>query len=284
MSNSTSLSPSSYHHLRIGKAFGMTDVGLVRTSNEDNFLIDQQLGLVMITDGMGGHDAGEVASKEVLLAVRDFIRKIHPEDQAGDTSLFTHSSGPDTCFYDPDATYSDGIVPAIKTLSDAVEFANTQIYTQNLANQHDEGRGMGSTLTGFWQCQKDGSMVVFHVGDSRLYRFRAGELNLLTRDHTLYQQALDEGATDNLPPRNMLLQAMGPYPTVKPEIKLHPLHAGDRYLLCTDGLHGSVSERMIAEVMGSSNVTNLAQACDKLISLAKEHGSRDNITVVMLAC
>ena len=96
---------------------------------------------------------------------------------------------------------------------------------------------MGTTLTGLWQFQKNGPLLVFHVGDSRLYRYRAGEFHQLTRDQTLYQQALEEGLTDNLPPRNMLLQAMGPYETVKPEVKPQPVQAGDLYMLCTDGLH-----------------------------------------------
>lgn len=284
MSNWTPLSPSVYHSLPVGKTFGMTDVGVVRESNEDNFLIDQNLGLIMIADGMGGHEAGEVASKEALVAIRDFIQKVIPFDQKDSDEPTTFSPAHDASFYDPDATWSDDTMPAIMTLFDAVEFANSLLYAQNLANSNGEGHGMGTTLTGLWQFQKNGPLLAFHVGDSRLYRYRAGELSQLTRDQTLYQQALEEGLLDNLPPRNMLLQAMGPYESVKPEVKPHQVQAGDLFMLCTDGLHGSVPHGMMAELMGKTSAINLEQTCTELISLAKDHGSRDNITVMILAC
>jgi PPM family protein phosphatase len=284
LTNWTPLTPSSYHSLAIGKAFGMTDIGLIRTSNEDNFLIDPQLGLIMISDGMGGHDAGEVASKEALLSVRDFIRNTNFSIHAGKNGLPVFSPAHSASFYEVAATWSNDTAMAAMLLSDAVEYANSTIYAQNLSKHIVEGHGMGTTLTGFWQFQEDGPLMIFHVGDSRLYRLRAGELNLLTRDQTLYQQALDEGITEHLPPRNMLLQAIGPYATVKPEIKLQAMQTGDILLLCTDGLHESVSYEKIAEVMANSSAINLAPACDELIALAKKHGGRDNITVVMLAC
>ena len=284
MSHWTPLSPSVYHSLAFGKTFGMTDVGLVRVSNEDNFLIDQNLGLIMIADGMGGHEAGEVASKEVLLAIRDFIQKVIPFNQEESDEPAAFLSAQNTSYSAPDATWSDDMMPAIMTLFDAVEFANSLLFAQNLANQNGEGHGMGTTLTGLWQCQKNGPLLAFHVGDCRLYRYRAGEFTQLTRDQTLYQQALEEGLTDNLPQRNMLLQAMGPYDSVKPEVKPHPVKAGDLYLLCSDGLYGSVPHETMAELMGKTSAINLEQTCTELISLAKDHGSRDNITAIILAC
>lgn len=267
----------------MGTVFGMTDVGLVRPSNEDNFLIDQTLGLVMIADGMGGHDAGEVASKEVLLALRDYIQKIEVASST-DHKIAPHL--PDTHHVTPDdseLTQTEDAMQAIMTASDAVEFANTLLYAQNLAMQNEEGHGMGSTLTGFWQSQHGGPLVIFHVGDSRLYRYHHGELSQLTRDHTLHQQALDEGVTDHLPSRNLLLQAMGPYGTVIPEIKTQALHSDEFYLLCTDGLHGSVPDELIAQILRQTSASNLAQTSERLINAAKDLGSRDNITVVILA-
>jgi serine/threonine protein phosphatase PrpC len=283
LNNWTPLSPSSYHHLSMGTVFGMTDVGLVRPSNEDNFLIDQTLGLVMISDGMGGHDAGEVASKEVLLALRDYIQKI---EVASSTALKIAQPITGTHHVTSNASESaqtEEAMLAIMTVSDAVEFANALLYAQNLAMKNEEGHGMGTTLTGFWQPQHGGPLTIFHVGDSRLYRYHNGELSLLTRDQTLYQQALDEGLTANLPSRNMLLQAMGPYATVIPEISTQSLQSNDLYLLCTDGLHGNVSDELIAQIMSKTSATNLAHTCERLIDAAKEHGSRDNITVVLLA-
>ncbi len=260
----------------MGQAFGMTDVGVVRTSNEDNFLIDAALGLLLVGDGMGGHDAGEVASADALLAVRDFIRDL-PRGEAQRPVSAAAS-------YDPDATWSDNTMASVMTLFDAVEYANARIYAKNLAQGNGEGHGMGTTLTGFWQSSECGPLVVFHVGDSRLYRYRDGDLSLLTRDQTLYQQALEEGMVDNLPPRNMLLQAVGPSAVVRPEVKPHTVQPGDVYLLCSDGLHGSVPHGLIADAMAATDATRLDQACADLIAAAKQHGSRDNITALLLAC
>lgn len=276
MSNWKQLSPSLYHQLSLGQAYGVTDVGLVRKSNEDNFLIDEELGLVVIGDGMGGHEGGEIASANAIIALRDFIRSFVQERDA--------NALPIAAEHDPDATWSDETMPAVMTLFDAVEFANTQLYTQNLANHNGGGHGMGTTLTGIWQYLDKGLLVVFHVGDSRLYRCRAGELSILTRDQTLYQQAIEEGIVDNLPARNLLLQAIGPTVSVKPDVKSFAYQPGDLYLLCTDGLYGNTPHSAIEEIMRRTHAQNLEQSCLDLIELAKEHGSRDNITAILVIC
>lgn len=261
----------------------MTDVGMTRSSNEDNFLINHELGIILIGDGMGGHEAGEVASAEALLAVCDFIKKINPPQQNSDFYTPTCSSAHDP-LYDPDATLSNDTMPIVMRLYDAVEFANSMLYAQNLAKNNEEGCGMGTTLTGFWQVKKDGPVVFFHVGDSRLYRYREGELSQLTRDQTLYQQAIEQGMLEDLPPRNKLLQAVGPSAYINPEVRPVQLQADDLYLFCTDGLHGSVPHGLIADILSKTHTQNLDQSCSELISLSKEHGSQDNITVVLLAC
>jgi protein phosphatase len=276
------LSPSSTFTLSMGQAYGSTDVGLVRSSNQDNFLIDSKLGLIMIGDGMGGHDAGEIASAEALLAVRDFIRNLdtHSAQGAIEARIVPFDAAPS---YDPDATWSDPTMPALIFLFEAVDFANAQVYAKNLAETNGNGQGMGTTLTGIWQANPGGPLLVFHVGDCRLYRYREGELTLLTRDQTLYQQALDEGL-EPLPQRNLLLQAIGPSPEVRPEVKPHTVQADDLYLLCSDGLHGSVPHGMIASLLAKADVKHLDQCCLELIAAAKEYESRDNITAVLLAC
>lgn len=276
MSNWQQLSPSLYHRLSFGQAFGVTDTGLVRKSNEDNFLIDPELGLVIIGDGMGGHDGGEIASASALTSMRDFLEKFVRDNAANQPSA--------TPAYDPDATWSDATMPAVMAVFDAVEFANARLYTQNCANHYGEGRGMGTTLTGLWQYLNQGLLVVFHVGDSRLYRYRDGKLSKLTRDQTLLQQALDSGQAENLPPPNLLLQAIGPGASVKPVIRSHPYHPGDLYLLCTDGLHGAASDSAIAHILQQSAAHTLEQSCLDLIALAKQNGSRDNITALLLLC
>ncbi len=273
---SKQLSPSTYHRLPLGTAFGLTDVGLVRKSNEDNFLIDQESGLVVVADGMGGHDGGEIASASAIIAVRDHIRSFIAASRAEIPAALPS--------YDPDATWSDRTMPAVMMLFDAVELANARLHEKNLADCYGEGCGMGTTLTGFWQYMDRGRLVVFHVGDSRLYRYRDGKLEMLTRDQTLYQQAIEAGQVDNLPAGNLLLQAIGPSATVKPDVRSHLYQTGDLYLLCSDGLHGKVPHAAIEDIMQHAGADRLQQACEDLIALAKQHGSRDNITALLLLC
>jgi serine/threonine protein phosphatase PrpC len=273
----TQLSPSRPHRLPMATVFGATDIGPVRKSNEDNFLIDEALGLVMVADGMGGHACGEVASAGALEAVRGYLSRhgAQPpaQDGVGQPRL---ADNPD----DPDATWSDLAMRAVAVLYDAIEFANSALYAENLARDRPEA-GMGTTLTGFWRATPDAPLVLFHVGDSRLYRQRGGQLEQLTRDQTMYQQAVDGGMIDNLPARNLLLQAMGPSPQVMPVVNSHLVQPGDLLMLCSDGLHGSVPHGEIEAVMRLASEPTLEAACLRLIVLAKEYGGRDNITVVM---
>lgn len=282
MSNWKPLSPSTLHRLDLGVALGMTDVGTVRSSNEDNFLIDEKLGLIALADGMGGHEAGEVASADALNAVASFIRAATSDDGDATVPSF-HRSEFDPHQTDPDATWTDAAMRAMITLHDAVEFANERMYQTNVANERDEG-GMGTTLTGLWQAMPDGPLFVFHVGDSRLYRMRHGQLTQLTRDQTLYQQAIEAGAVVHLPPRNLLLQALGPAPELKPDLLTQAVSPGDLYMLCSDGLYGASEETSIAAVLASAHADNLDAACSTLINMAKQDGSRDNITVVLIKC
>jgi protein phosphatase len=185
---------------------------------------------------------------------------------------------------DPDATWSDPAIPAVGLLYDAIEFANHSLYAQNRVNDCPEGGGMGTTLTGFWRASGDQPLIFFHVGDSRLYRQRGGLLEQLTRDQTMYQQALEAGIVENLPARNLLLQAVGPSSQVTPEVRSVQVQAGDVLMLCSDGLHGSVPHGEIETQLASVTAESLEPACARLIGLAKEYGGRDNITVMLVCC
>jgi len=286
LNNWKQLSPTRYHHFGLGVAYGITDTGTTRHSNEDNFLIDEALGLVVIGDGMGGHEDGEIASAQAIIAISDFIKQssMANPDNHGNIEATAPITPTGISLPDPDATWSDETMPAVMTLHDAVEFANECLYTQNCAKLYPEGQGMGTTLTGLWQIFPKGPIAIFHVGDSRLYRYRKGELALLTRDQTLYQQAIEAGTLDNLPASNVLLQAIGPNACVKPDVLLQISRAGDLYLLCTDGLHGSAPHAAIQEILSQANASNLAQMGQQLIALAKEYASKDNITVVLIQC
>jgi serine/threonine protein phosphatase PrpC len=276
MNASIPLSPQCEHRLPAVIVFGATDIGSVRSNNEDNFLLDESMGLAMLADGMGGHAAGEVASAEVLTAVRDYLKLHAPGLPPIDTDA--------TLNPDSDITWPDPTAGAKLLLHEAVAHANARIYEENCARRCFDGSGMGTTLTGFWRPTSTAPLLAFHVGDSRLYRLRGGVLDQLTRDQTLYQQALETGMLENLPARNVLLQAVGPVPSVTAEVRSHPVLAGDILMLCSDGLHGSVAPGAIEQVLGQVRADSLGQECDQLIAMAKANGGRDNITVLLGLC
>jgi serine/threonine protein phosphatase PrpC len=277
LSTTEILSQQRIYHLPNGSAYGLTDVGAVRSTNEDNFLIDAELGLVMLCDGMGGHDGGEVASANTLLAVQEYLRQALSASSSLNVSAFFTN----TRHIDPDATQPNMALPAVALVAAAVEHANAQLYTQNQATHSEDGNGMGTTLTGFWQPGPQAPCTIFHVGDSRLYCYRDGEFSQITRDHTLYQQALDLGATANLPPRNIVLQAVGPDTLVQPDIHAYEVKTGDLLLLCSDGLHGSVPHAEMRDVVAGATPDTFGDCCARLVALAKEYGGNDNITVVL---
>jgi protein phosphatase len=254
--------------LRGAVAFGYSDTGPVRQHNEDHFLIDAHLELLAVADGMGGHQAGALASAMALETLRHCLACKRPLE----TPLTS----------DPEATFQAPSMQAMSELSDALETVNARLYTENAAHRMSEGSGMGTTLTGIWRPQAGGPLLAFHVGDSRLYRYRAGELEQLSRDQTWYQQALDAGHFDRLPARNVLLQAIGPSRNVAPDIRVQAVQPGDLLMLCSDGLHGSVPHHEIACLLHNAAPHNLEATGERLIQLAAEHGSRDNATVVLV--
>jgi protein phosphatase len=270
------LSPQRLHRLPFGVAFGATDTGPVREGNEDNFLIDEALGLAMVADGMGGHAAGEVASAGALTELRAYLAQ-----HAAALAAAPATAAPP----DPDVTWSDPAAGAVRLLHAAIAHTNAVLYAQNCARGRPDSGGMGTTLTGFWRpAGSTGPLVSFHVGDSRLYRWRKGVLEQLTRDQTLYQQALEAGMVDRLPARNLLLQAVGPTAQVTPEVRSHRVKPGDVLMLCSDGLHGSVPHGDIDAVLAGAQGGNLDRVCGKLIEMAIRYGGRDNITALVGLC
>ncbi len=264
------LSPSVEHRLALGPAFGMTDIGTARPSNEDNFLIDPALGLIAIADGMGGHEGGEVASNDALVAMASYLHASQAE-ASGESGTAPSLDASAHC--------------PLTTVHYAVEFANQRMYQANVDQRRIRGRGMGTTLTGLWQPVAGAPAVIFHVGDTRLYRLREGRLERLTRDQTLYQDVLDSGATAlHLPPRNLLMQALGPDCAISPELQSHVVFPGDLFMLCSDGLHGAIDDDTIACTLAAVAPDDLGATCAELIDMAKRDGSRDNITVVLFQC
>jgi protein phosphatase len=231
--------------IRAAESTYKTDTGRQRRDNEDSAFA--RAPVFVVADGMGGAQAGEVASR---IAIEAF------ESGLGD------AGSPE------------------ERLAVRVREANRQIYDRSRA---EEGReGMGTTLTAAYL--DDGSVAIAHVGDSRAYLFRDGELTRLTRDHSLVDELVrrgkltEEQAAEH-PQRSIITRALGPEPNVEVDTWTYPVRPGDVLLLCSDGLTSMVPEERIAELLGSSE--SLDQAGDRLIDEANEAGGRDNITVVL---
>jgi protein phosphatase len=242
---------------------GGTDVGRVRSQNEDSFQIDRDLGLILVADGMGGHIGGDIASRTAIEAVNDYILEYEPpEDGQASADL-------------------DPIDRSTDIVRTAVYRANQRIIGLNRERGLPEGRGMGTTIVGLWLPDGLSNGVAFHVGDSRLYRFRAGRLDQITRDHSLYQAWVDAGRSGEPPNRNIIMRALGIVEDVEPDISIQPIKAGDVFLLCSDGLNGMVPDDTIIDVLAEIPEIGIDNACRRLIQEANDHGGRDNVTVVL---
>jgi PPM family protein phosphatase len=231
--------------LRVAEQYAATDTGRQRRANEDSLLARSPL--FVVADGMGGAQAGEVASR---LAVDVF------EEGLGDTTA--PESG----------------------LAQRAGEANSRIH--ELSHSNAEHAGMGTTLTAVYVAPEE--IAIAHVGDSRAYRLRAGELVRLTDDHSLVDELMRQGkitpeeAVDH-PQRSVITRALGPEPSVEVDTRSYSARSGDVYLLCSDGLTTMLPEERLAELMRSH--PRLRDLGEALIAAANEAGGRDNITVVL---
>lgn len=242
---------------------GISDVGRRRKLNEDNFLIDEKLGLFIVADGMGGHDAGEVASKLAIETIFNHIKKMLNEQQ--DEASPTRFSS---------------------VLQDAIEEANNQTHCYNIAKGLTEGRGMGTTVTGFWidayHKNAKKQLHTFNVGDSRTYRFADNKLEQLSTDHSHYQLWLDTGREGKAPKHNIIYKAIGPWKRIAAEQQIIELHKRDLFLLCSDGLCDMLSDTEIETILKENRSRPLNTAAQALIDAANNAGGKDNVTVVLV--
>ncbi|WP_244817549.1 PP2C family serine/threonine-protein phosphatase [Caballeronia sp. Lep1P3] len=255
-------------------ASGATDAGRVRRENQDRFVFDPRAKVIAVADGMGGHAFGARAAALALERIAASLTRA--------VDALRPSSLDATLADDPDATVFDASLNAARVLTNALDDANATLYALNRGERIDAHRSMGTTVTGIWLPPGLGVLFAFHVGDSRLYRLRDGALTQLTRDQTLFQHALETGDVEHLPPRNVLLQALGPEPSIAPEVAAHAWRPGDRYLLCSDGLHGEVPHHEIERTLAQMSSRDLDAACGRLIELACEAGGKDNVTAVIV--
>lgn len=246
-------------------AVGLTDVGLQREHNEDCFRILDEYGLYLVADGMGGHQAGDVASRMAVDAMEAFFAATEKEDA---TWPFP---------FDPNLSTEENRLAA------SVKVANRQIYTASCNDRTVQG--MGTTVVGMVYSKQRDVAYFAHVGDSRAYRLRDGELKSLTRDHSLVNDYLmmmpdlPEEAMDVLP-KNVITRALGMQDSVVVDLTRDQAQAGDLYLLCSDGLCGHVPDSAIVEVL-EETASDLDACAQALVQLANEAGGEDNVTVVL---
>jgi protein phosphatase len=251
--------------MRISAA-GLTDVGLQRDHNEDTFSRLDKYRLYLVADGMGGHQSGEVASSMAAETVRSFFEATEKEDATWPFPI------------DPNLSLAENRLAA------AIKMANKQIFDRSL---HDHLlQGMGTTVVGLLLAPDQRVAYIAHVGDSRAYRIRDGEITQLTRDHSLINDYLmmmpdmPKEAMDVLP-KNVITRALGMQDSVVVDLVTEDLREGDRFLLCSDGLSGQVSDERICEVIGE-HLDDLETATKILVQESNDAGGEDNVTLVIV--
>lgn len=237
-----------------------TDVGRLRAHNEDSIAADASLGVAVLADGMGGYNAGEVASGIAVAMVPAEMKEL-----AARNAL---------------AGLADADVE--KVVEDLASRVNTSIYTA--AQSQSQYAGMGTTLViAYWHGNR---VAIGHLGDSRCYRIRSEGIEPLTRDHSWIQEQIDAGLMTVEQSRaskkkNLVTRACGIDPNVQPEVHTHDVQAGDIFMLCSDGLYDMVPQDEI-HLTVTSLKSNLALAAQQLVQQANDGGGRDNISVILV--
>jgi len=243
---------------------GATDVGQVRSNNEDCFRLVESLNLFVLSDGMGGEAHGEIAS---ALAVETVVK--HCIEAESNAAAPTYGNPP------------PNLNASTKRLVSAVYLANKNIFTS--AEAHPEQSGMGATLTALWI--HDNALSIAHVGDSRAYLLRTGMLEQLTSDHSLVAEQVRRGIitaseAEQSEMQSVLLRALGTQPEVEVDSEEQALFPHDVLLLCSDGLTRMVTDPEIAGTLQAE--TNPQKAAERLIAIANENGGADNISVIVI--
>ena len=241
-----------------------TDPGMVRSHNEDSIATDAAHGLAVLADGMGGYNAGEVASGMATSVILSEMRQVLAGTQPNQIDPRTNQT------------------IAARLLREQVLRANTSIY--QAAQNQPQYAGMGTTLVA--SLFYDNRVLVAHLGDSRLYLMRDASLRQVTRDHSLLQEQIDSGLltaeqAKNAQHKNLVTKALGIDPSVEPEIHEYPTQPGDIYLLCSDGLCDMVDDDEIGATLQSLGA-NLKLAAQQLVQMANDNGGRDNVSVILV--
>ncbi len=241
----------------------LSDKGMVRSHNEDAVFANPVAGFVVLADGMGGYNAGEVASGMATALLGSELEKSFAEREAFQVE-------------------PDGRLWAHVVLETEVARANGAIY--QAAQSQPQYAGMGTTLV--MAVFHNNAMTVAHIGDSRLYRLRGEEFGPVTRDHSLLQEQIDSGIITPEQARhsqnkNLVTRALGVDPAVEPEIRDYDVLPGDIYLLCSDGLNDMVEDEEIGMTLQMLSA-NLELCATQLVQMANDNGGRDNVSVILV--
>ena len=225
-----------------------TDIGRVRKQNEDAAWLNEERGVYVVADGMGGHLAGEVASAMAIDAVKSMAQ--------------SHD------------------IASISVLRETVSAVHEAIGTR--ARENQSCSGMGTTISAMWRGGH--YMYIAHVGDSRIYRLRQGKLEQITQDHSLVEELvrariITREEARNHPRRNIITRALGTPGENAPDLLAADMEAGDLWLLCTDGLTGMVDDEQIERVLSTGE--SLDKMADTLMKMALAAGGRDNVTLIL---
>lgn len=254
------------------RSAGRSDIGLVRKVNEDNFIClnlndilqlekpAADLYICIVADGMGGRNAGEIASSMAVNEVMELIREKY-------INILTGEDTTEEKIFD--------------LLNHAIHYSNDRIYKKSLLNR--ECNGMGTTISMI--LIKEGKLYFGHVGDSRIYLIRKHEITRITEDHSLVAELVKQGSIKpeeamTHPQKNIITRALGTEFDIEADLGKQEIQEGDYILLCTDGLTNLIGDDELMEIVLTAG--DVEQACDALVSKAKENGGFDNITVVVI--
>lgn len=241
---------------------GITNIGRKRDNNEDAFYVDDATGLYIVADGMGGHRAGEVASRTVISSIKDYIDAFSSAVEAQRVA-------------------TGEVSPAAAAVCQSIELANRVVH--QLSQDQGSYRGMGSTAAVAFV--HGNTLVTANVGDSRIYLIRQGKIEQLTKDHTLLAEQMSKNPGfdshfSTYPMKHILMRAVGIQETVQPDTyEMQPL-SGDMLLICSDGLTDMLSDDEVLQAVFQGGTPD--DTCLRLVHLANERGGLDNITVVLI--
>lgn len=241
---------------------GISDTGRMRSENQDSIFVDEAGKFILLADGMGGHERGAEASQTTLSVMKEYF---HPDVISAELVDITEGSG-----------VPAEIVCLTSLVDEAVTKANTVLYDRNQKERLQ--RFMGTTVVGLI-FTGEGSALWFHVGDSRLYRWRQGDLKCLTKDHSAYAEWVRKGREGTEPGKNVVTRAIGPNPAVSAETLYEKWEPEDTYFMCSDGLTDLVSDEQIMEIIKSEE--DVDAIATRLIDAANDAGGKDNVSVIV---